>query len=405
MSALSALKSQAKGKKTLAEEINPPAEEAPVEEAVAETAVAEPEGEAVDVDALTAKQLDELVKDNEITTPAEWKKWKKDEKVAWLKSQFTAVAEPAEASAEAQAEEAPAVEEPVLAEPTPAPVEEPAPAPKAKGSIKKGASKAIASSNVKHGELLSPDEFSQAVSEIENLKAKDALDLVPKLSDASDFTLFKLGGVLARINEDGWYKELGYATFREYIDNTQSVGYRTAMYWTAIYHDLVNSGVSYASVASVKWSKLKEIAKVINPDNVDDWVKKANESTIDTLKLLIANYKSGDKQAIAGQLSTPPENAITTMQFKVHGDQRENIEAALEKAKKDANTDVNTVALEYICIAFNSNAVASKPQKAVPLSAQLASLDLQEAAQMLLDAFPQFKINITVEDDEETEAA
>lgn len=407
MSALQSLKAASAKKKTLAEELKTEekaaAEAAPVEEEAAAEAPEETTEEAVEIDpaTLTAKQLDELVEQYGIEVPAEWKKWKKDQKVEWLQAQFAeapdeAPEEPDTNEALPEAPVAEAVEEPeALAEPK---AKKGKAAPKGKGS-------AVAISTTKTGEVLSPDEFSNTVSEIENLKAKDALDLVDKLSDASDFTLFKLGGVLSRIHEDGWYKELKFSTFREYVEQRHALGYRKAMYWIAIYKDLVSSGVPYAAVSSVKWSKLKEIASVINNDNVDEWVQAANENTIDNLIKLVSNYKKSGSEEVAGQLSTTAEGVISTMAFKVHTDQKENIQAALDKAKAEAKTDVNTVALEYICIAFNSGATAKGKAKVPPIKDQLAGMDLETAAQALIDAFPDFTINISVEAPEGEEEA
>lgn len=426
MSALSSLK-QASAKKTTAEELKEepkkaaatktvgkaatakaaPKKEEPKPEPVAEEATAEQEVE-VDLDAMTAAELDALVKQYEIETPKEWKKWKKEQKAAWLQEQFASSEgegegtsdENGDAPDEAEAEQAETTAEPEVAVP-----EEPKAKAVAKTAGKKtvGSGKAVATSNVKHGEVLSPDDFSNTIAEIENLKQKDALELVDKLSDASDFTLFKLGGVLSRIHEDGWYKEQGFANFRDYIENRHSLGYRKAMYWVAIYKDIVSSGVPYSAVATVKWSKLKEIAGVINPDNVEHWVKTAHENTVDNLIKLVKAYSKDGSGDVQAQLSSPEEGLITTMAFKVHTDQKENIQAALDKAKAEAGTEVNTVALEFICIAFNSGATGKgkKPAKQLSAKEQLAGMELEAAAQALLDAFPDVNLEITVKEAED----
>ncbi|QIG66701.1 putative ribonuclease E/G family protein [Rhizobium phage RHph_TM16] len=408
MSALSSLK--AAKKTTLAEELKSAPTPAPVEEPVAaEEAPAEAAAEGaevdIDVESMTAKQLDELVAQYEIQTPDEWKKWKKAEKAAWLTAQFGAdtgddvTMVEADAPAEAAAEAPVAQAEPELPQ---------EPATKAKGKVSKATPKstAVATSHILHGDVLSADEFSTTVAEIENLKQKDALDLVGKLVDQSELTLFKLGAVLSRIQEEEWFKDQGFSTFREYIENRHSFGYRTAMYQIGIYKDLVASGVSYTAVSGVPWSKLKEIASVISPENVEEWVKSATDNTIDTLRVLVRNFKSAGKEITEQLSSTAASDVITTLTFKVHTDQKENIALALEKAKAEAKTDVNTVALEYICVAFNSGATGKKGSnpKPAPLKDQLASLGLEGAAQLLIDAFPEETINIAVGDGEDEAA-
>jgi hypothetical protein len=387
-------------KKTLADELAAapaePVEAAPVEEAASEDAAEEVN---LDIENMTAKQLDETVTELGIETPAEWKKWKKDQKVDWLKANFGSEEDETEGTETAAA---PVEEAPVAQVEQELPQE---PATKSKGKVSKK-STAVATTHILHGDVLSADEFSTTVSEIENLKQKDALDLVDKLVDQSELTLFKLGAVLSRIQEEEWYKDQGFSTFREFIEDRHSFGYRKAMYQIAIYKDLVASGVPYSDVSSVKWSKLKEIASVINPDNVESWVKTANENGIDNLINLVKSYKAAGKEDVTAQLSAPPSEVISTMAFKVHSDQKENIQAALDKAKAEAKTDVNTVALEFICVAFNSGATGKKGQttKPAPLKDQLATLGLQEAAQALIDAFPEETINISVGEDEDEAA-
>jgi hypothetical protein len=386
-SALSALKKATGDKKTLAEELKAeaPAQEPESVQSTETTEAPEQEAVEIDIEKMTAKEIDKLITDNGFDKmegfPADWKKWKKDQKVAWMQENLAA-------SDDQPAAEEAAAEAPVIAEPTPV---EPEPTKPAKKTVTKSKSTAIATSSVKHGDVISPDDFSNAVSEIENLKAKDALALVKQLADAGDVAMFKLGGVLERIRTDGWFKELGFETFRQYVENTQDVGYRTALYWTGIYRNLVNSGIDFHQVASVKWSKLKEIAEVVTKENVEFWVEKANSNSIETLKLQVLNYKKSGSKQITDQLSEAPENIITTMQFKLHSDQKENVDAALEKAKAEASTDVNSVALEFICLAYNSNAVASKPVPQKSIIDMMKEAGIEEAAQALIDAFPEYQ--------------
>ena len=76
---------------------------------------------------------------------------------------------------------------------------------------------------------------------------------------------------------------------------------------------------------------------------------------------------------------------MTTKTFKVHEDQKATIEAAIDKAKAAANTTVDTVALELICMDY----------AAAPTMVQrLKQMGIEAALKALEDAYPTAKIEV-----------
>lgn len=370
----------------------------------------------VDVDTMSAKELDELVKDNEIEVPDTWKKMTVAQKRVWLKSNFgdenateAAVSEdgvlvgpkevveaydnadivaaanlPQEALAEAAQENA-ALNEPVE--------EQQAQVEPAKGKKKSSSKKKDVALAPKEGEVLEHDVIQDAVHIIENLKKEPALKLISDLIEQGDVTEFKLGGVLSLVQANGWYAP--YAAFREFVEKEHGLHYRKATYLIEIYNRLGQSGVPWEKVKSIGWTKLKEIAKVLTVENVDEWVQIASNSNtltlIDTVKAHLAKDAPKSEQEQAAK-------TVTTKTFKVHEDQKATIEAAIAKARDAGKTSVDTVALELICMDYLGG---------VTIDQKLKAMGLEAAAHALAKAFPDANIDVGLPgmDDDEAAAA
>lgn len=365
-----------------------------------------------DIQKMDAKAIDNLMAEHEIDKPDGWAKMKIADKRAWLIAQFDeAEGEEGEAAEEEQEEEAQPEPEPVAEEkpkgkvsfgkkkaPT-TPVEEEveeAEVVEEKPAKKASKGKGITKSSAKSGEVMEKNALSDIGVEIENLSEEDAKALVGRLAEEVDQTFFKLGGVLSRILEHQWYKP--YASFREYVEQEHDITYRTAMYWINIYTSLIEAEIPYDKVAGIGWSKLKELASILTADNVDEWVKKAKKLNVPQLANLIAQTK---KEAAAGENegATPSSNAasniISTKTFKLHADQKETVEAAIEKAKKEGNTDTDTVALEYICLQYlNAKPVKGKaaPVTEKVLKDEIKKLGAESALEMVAELFPDVEI-------------
>ena len=368
---------------------DPAPEEAKQVEEVATTATdteaSSEEGVTVEVENMTGKQLDELVKEHAIDTPDTWAKMKVGEKRAWLNEQFGDDAgEGTEAEDKAEPETA-AHTEATVEEKVEAKAEEAPKTTAKKGKAKAATAVSTAVAKAVEGEIVGSDVFSDLVFQIENMGEKEARELVGTLSDEAEAMFFKLGGVLSVIQANGWYQP--YASFREYVEKEHGLVYRKAVYWTAIYNHLAEAKVPWAKVSTLGWTKLKEIAKVVTPENVDEWVKIASGQT--TLQL-IATVKASVASKSPKAIEDGGAKNVTTKTFKVHEEQKATIEAALTKAKEDGHTQVNTVALEYICMDYLG---------AESMLSKIKNLGIEAALELVEKAFPAAKI--TVELDEE----
>lgn len=214
----------------------------------------------------------------------------------------------------------------------------------------------------KSAEVLGPDLIQEASKEIEQLTKDDALKLAHDLVEDTDFNYFKLGGVLSSIQANGWWEGKGFETFKDFIEAEYGLQYRKGMYLIAIYNGLVEANVPWDKVKELGWTKLKELSTMLTHDNVDEWVKRAkNMSTIQLIEYIKSEKAGGGTES--GTTTTTPSE-VSTMTFKVHPDQKETIETAIEKQMADSGTEFKPVALEYICQNYMESTLGKKKKDA-----------------------------------------
>jgi hypothetical protein len=231
------------------------------------------------------------------------------------------------------------------------------------------------------------DIIADTVHEIENLKKADARALIDRLNDEAAFSQFKLGGVLKLIRSNGWYDP--HETFEEFCKEEHGILLRKAQRLMQIYEGIVEAKVPWAKVKHVEWTKLLVISPMLIPDNAEHWIKIAEEHKTLQLVEFVRNAKKG---AVEGhkQLDDQTVKTVTTMTFKLHEDQRATIEAAIEKAKQDANTQYDTAALEYICLDF----MGSKPAPQLSVVDWMKHVGIDAAVKAFKAAFPDVEIAI-----------
>lgn len=245
------------------------------------------------------------------------------------------------------------------------------------------------------------DMIVNTAHEVMNLKSEKAIEMVPRLLDLIDHDYFKLGGVLAAIQSNGWFQDKGHETFRAFVEAECGLQYRKSMYLIQIYNGLVNSGVPWSMVKGVGWTKLKELANILNKDNAAMWVEIASSMTVLQLQQKIKEATAGESAEDSPETDTEVPD-ITTKTFKLHADQKATVNDALEKARHVAKTEVDSVALEFICIDFLGG--SAKAKSAPSLAKMLAKVSLEEALEAFSEAFPDVSLEVTVPEEEGQDA-
>lgn len=196
-------------------------------------------------------------------------------------------------------------------------------------------------------EVLGQDPFVNISAEVNSMTEADSLDNARKLSQDIDCNHFRLGGILSKISDEGWWSKEGYVSFKVFVEAELGMNHRKSLYLVSIYNHIVGAGIPYEKVKDLGWTKLRELAPVLTAENVDEWVKTVDG--MNTLQL-IEEIKDSKKIDLGADEKVP--NTIKSKVFKLHDDQRETIEEAIEKAKISAGTEFDAVALEYICLDY-----------------------------------------------------
>lgn len=230
------------------------------------------------------------------------------------------------------------------------------------------------------------DVFVEIAHEVENLTKQKALSLADSLAQNVETNYFKLGGVLKVIHENGWFE--GFETFDQYVFEHFGFQKRKAMYLIQIYADLVGKSIPWEKVAPLGWTKIKDLSPILTLDNVDEWVAKAE-------KLSVAELQAALKAQTEGKEAPETKDEVQTLKFKVHGDQVATITSALNKAKAEAKTDYDTVALELICTGYlGGNSTAGLNTEPDALGQQFKSMGLEAVFAAVEKAWPELKVTV-----------
>lgn len=236
----------------------------------------------------------------------------------------------------------------------------------------------------------SEDQIVQIAHEVENIKEDKAFKLIPSLLEDIDRNQFKIGGLLSKINAEGWYQDKGFETFKAFVEATYGMKYRKAMYLIEIYNSLVEAGIPWDKVKHLGWTKLVEIIKHLTLENVDEWLLAVEGLTTEQIKELVAQKTKGT--SAKGETNAVKDvKDITSMTFKLHKDQKETVREALDKCKHETGTEHDNVALEHICLNFlgGESKLAAAPS--------LKELMQGKSAEEVLEAFGEIFPDVTLE--------
>lgn len=202
-------------------------------------------------------------------------------------------------------------------------------------------------------------------SEVESMSKTKVLNELDRLAESIDVNYFKMGGILKRVKENSWFE--GHDSFDAFVQNKYGFAPRKAAYLISIYDNLVTKQIPWEKVADLGWTKLKDLAPHLTPENVDEWVEKAKSLTVTELQLLLKSQQPSEE----GEKTAKTTDEVVKMAFKFKGDQAAIVTQALAKAKGELNTEYDTVALENICASYvgGNIAVASAPSIQAVLAA------------------------------------
>jgi len=175
---------------------------------------------------------------------------------------------------------------------------------------------------------------------------------------------------LARLLHEAYHKEFyrewGFKDFEEYITTELGMQYRKAMYFVDIWEKVKALNLSKPTVEKLGWAKMKDLVRVINEENAQEWIEKAEKMSSRELTEAVKVTKRKD-------LSGVEVPTITTWRLKMSEAEANVITEAVEEAKKLLNTDNTVVALEMICQDWMADRGASP--KRTPLKDMIAFIE------------------------------
>jgi len=175
-----------------------------------------------------------------------------------------------------------------------------------------------------------------------------------KLSDLSREITTKqidMASMVAKVYHEGLWRQWGpdgtgkpYQKFEEYTTKELGIEYRKAMYFVQV-GDMVNAyGQNIKdSLESLGWTKVKDLARILNKDNLEEWLNLASSMNAKELQKAVADALSGSG------VDNPPDK-ITTITLRCDSSAASIILDAINEAKKTTETSDIVSAIEYICL-------------------------------------------------------
>lgn len=156
----------------------------------------------------------------------------------------------------------------------------------------------------------------------------------------------KLARCLFDIYTQNVYQTWDYPTFEGYIDAELQIDYRKAMYLVQIYSKASMLGMDMARLEKMGWTKARELIRIVDQTNSEEWMTIAENSTVKELSFKIKTEKDiqEDRSSVMDEAPT-----ITTITFKLGEAEKSIISDALDESARLINTDDLTLALTSIC--------------------------------------------------------
>lgn len=197
----------------------------------------------------------------------------------------------------------------------------------------------------------------EAVQEVlpEDLKDKDLRKVVQDLRQSIDKNIFEIARVLYFIKENQEYKEWGYASFQNYIEEEFSNKARSAFYYVSMHEKLIKLAKNKEqadAIKSIGYTKAKEILTIATPESLDEWIKTAKKCGTNQVIELVKKEKKEDKTDKPGKAKAAEIDEIHKINFKLFNEQFDIVEQALSRASEQSGSKDKGYNLQLICMEY-----------------------------------------------------
>jgi hypothetical protein len=171
----------------------------------------------------------------------------------------------------------------------------------------------------------------------------------------------------------------------EWVESKTAMKRSTARALIQSYNAIVESGVAWAQVQHIGWTKLRAIARVLDKDSARHWIGVASNHSKREIIELVKQHLTA-----SGGATESSSTATRVRSFSLRENQAESVNAAIETMKTTANAPDDSAALVAICLNYLEGAtlqerfVGLEPEAvAKTLSDVLNSVDHETAAAIL----------------------
>ena len=156
----------------------------------------------------------------------------------------------------------------------------------------------------------------------------------------------KLARCLFDIYNQNLYTKWEYVSFENYVDTELQINYRKAMYLVEIYNTAKMLNMDMARLERIGWTKARELIKIVDEENAEEWMGLAENSTAKELNVLIKQAKdvNDNSSKVTDEIPT-----ITSITFKLGMVEHAIIRDALDESMRMINTDDLALALSAVC--------------------------------------------------------
>lgn len=175
-----------------------------------------------------------------------------------------------------------------------------------------------------------------------NLLREEAM----RAKDMVEIGYMKLAKCLYDIYTQNVYQAWDFPSFESYIDAELQFNYRKAMYLVEIYNKALMLNMDMGRLERLGWTKAKELIRVVDQNNAEEWMDIAEKSTAKELNFKVKTERDAqeDKSSVIDSAPT-----TTTITLKLGMVEHAIIKDALEESSRLINTEDIALALANIC--------------------------------------------------------
>lgn len=245
------------------------------------------------------------------------------------------------------------------------------------------------------------DPVDRTIAEVSSIKTPEAaLKYAQAVSDDAEFDYFRLGAVLAKMQEHAWYSDDGIEDWKAMLGEHLGMRPQKALILVRTYLRVVECGLSGKDLKGLEWTKLRAISRHLEPKGARKLLARCKKLTRGQV-IELAREMDGTARDGSGSGEGPSDASdFKSYNLKVPNDWTETVDEAMQKAMEDGNTDHPGTAFAYLCTSFlqdpppPAKEVADQVEEEAPLADRLSALLTElreeagsdnEAAESLLD--------------------